>query len=234
VDLGDVLFKYSASTQTSISPKILKKIIHTPTWQDFECGRISEETCYKLIAEEFSTTASEVRETCNQAGDSIIANHGLFAVIRELKDASNGSLRIYAMSNLASSFFAVLRDVPADWAVFDDVFISGEVGIRKPDLGFYHHVLGMTDTDPSDALFIDDKAESILAASSLGIHGVLFDDTASVARILRTLFGDSVRLARDREFLSIQSRKFGSTMGHGPIIRDSSVQYLVVEAGENG
>ena len=137
------------------------------------------------------------------------------------------------MSNLAVSYFAVLSGVSADWSIFDDVFISGEVGIRKPDLGFYRHVLEMTDTGPSEALFVDDKAENILAASSLGIRGVLFDDTTSVARTLRTIFGEPARVVRDQHFLPSHSKLLSSLMGQCPIVRDFSAQRLVVEAGGN-
>lgn len=140
-DLGDVLFNWSPQTKTSIKPKTLKKILSSPTWFDYECGRISQEDCYERIGTNFSFEPSEVASAFAQARDSLESNDHMISVIRELKAQSNGTLRVFAMSNISQPDYEVLRTKPADWSIFDQVFTSAAVGERKPNLGFYRHVL---------------------------------------------------------------------------------------------
>ena len=140
-DFGDVLFSWSANTKSTLSPKVLHKMLSSPTWFEYECGRLSEETCYERIGREFGFEPSQVTNAFLQARDSLQPNDHLIAIIRELKTQSGGSLRVFAMSNTSLSDYAALRNKSADWDIFDRVFTSGAAGERKPNLGFYRHVL---------------------------------------------------------------------------------------------
>ena len=145
-DLGDVLFSWSANTKSSISQKSLRKILTSPTWFQYECGRLSEETCYERIGHEFAFEPSEIADALSQARDCLRPNDELIAIIRELKTQSG--LRVYAMSNTSLPDYALLRKKSAQWDIFDRIFISGAAGERKPNLGFYRHVLdGIFDSD---------------------------------------------------------------------------------------
>ena len=73
------------------------------------------------------------------------------------------------------------------------------MGERKPNLGFFRHVLDSTHTVPESAIFVDDKLENVLSAQSLGLYGIVFYDTAQVAQTLRNLIGDPVK--REQAFL---------------------------------
>ena len=63
--------------------------------------------------------------------------------------------------------------------------------MRKPDLNFFHHVIKETGLDATQLVLIDDTAENICAARSLGIHGLLVDNQlAKVGGTLRNLLQD--------------------------------------------
>jgi putative hydrolase of the HAD superfamily len=49
---------------------------------------------------------------------------------------------------------------------------SYDVGYRKPEIEIYETALNMTNTQPENALFIDDLEENILAARSINIDAV--------------------------------------------------------------
>ena len=109
-DLGDVLFSWSPNTKTTISSKTLRKILSSSTWFDYERGQLSEEVCYDRVAAEFSLDATEIREAFIQARASLQSNDDMIALIRELKESSNGALRVYAMSNIPCLDYAFVRD----------------------------------------------------------------------------------------------------------------------------
>lgn len=183
-DLGDVLFQWSPKTKTSISPKTLRLILSSPTWHEYERGRLSEQECYNRVGTQFGFPPEEIRACLDQARDSLVGSHNLIRTIRELKNTSDEPLPVYAMSNISLPDWEVLKTKPADWAIFDRVFTSGAAGARKPDLEFYHHVIAETGVDPRKTLFVDDKAENVDAAKAVGFQGIVFESEEYVQDFL--------------------------------------------------
>jgi 2-haloacid dehalogenase len=59
-----------------------------------------------------------------------------------------------------------------DW--FDQIFISGEVKMVKPDARFFRLMLERTGRTAEECIFIDDHQPNIAAARALGFQTVLF------------------------------------------------------------
>jgi FMN phosphatase YigB (HAD superfamily) len=135
------------------------------------------------------------------------------------------------MSNISKPDYDVLRTKAADWDVFDSVFASGEVGMRKPDLCFYKHVLQAIDARPEEVIFVDDKLENVISARSLGICAIQFKDATSLARTLENLLGNPI--LRGKNFLSKNARKMDSITDTGVEIKDNFAQLLILEATQD-
>lgn len=56
-----------------------------------------------------------------------------------------------------------------DW-LFDEVFLSYEMGDRKPSKSIFSSVLSKHGLDPADTLFIDDSVENIRTAMAMGLQ----------------------------------------------------------------
>ena len=166
-DLGDVLLTWSPDTSTSISAKMMGSILSSSTWMKYERGLVDQDTCYYQIAQDLSIPVSEVAEAFSQARDSLRPNNAILSFIHDLKAKSPGATKIIAMSNMAKEDFASISTKMMDWSLFDQIFISGHAGIRKPDLEFYQYVLREIELSPEEVVFIDDRQENILAARSL-------------------------------------------------------------------
>lgn len=230
-DLGDVLFTWSPNTTTTIPTKMMRSFLSSTTWFEYESGRIGQDACYRQVAQQFSVSASEVAEAFSQARDSLQPNNSMVTFIHELKEASQGAVKVYAMSNVSKEDFAVLSAKMADWSVFDKVFTSGHAGMRKPDLSFYHHVLEEIQLAPEEAVFIDDKVENILAARSLGISGIVFDDNPTVTQTLRNIFDDQV--GRGYQYLYRNAKSFDSITDSGVVVPDNFAQLLILAATQD-
>ena len=76
--------------------------------------------------------------------------------------------------------------------LFDQVVISGEVGLRKPDPAIFHHALGLLGLPPHECAFIDDIEHNVRAAERLGIVGVHHVDAGSTVARLEELLGVSL------------------------------------------
>ena len=53
--------------------------------------------------------------------------------------------------------------------LFDFIFESKEIGLRKPDQAFYDYVLEKVDTSPEKIIFLDDLGINLKPAKAMGI-----------------------------------------------------------------
>jgi FMN phosphatase YigB (HAD superfamily) len=72
---------------------------------------------------------------------------------------------IHAKSNYLRGFYDI----------FDNVFLSNEIGFIKPDMDKYKYVLKNLDTKPKKCIFIDDKIRNLVPARNLGIIVIRFE-----------------------------------------------------------
>ena len=101
------------------------------------------------------------------------ANESIVPLVEQLQAghqlvlASNTDLIhfTHAMEN-----FGVLR-------LFDRHFLSYEMGLLNPDVAFFQHLLQALAIPAGDCVFIDDRADNIAAAASVGIVAVQYADS---------------------------------------------------------
>lgn len=75
--------------------------------------------------------------------------------------------KIAILSNL-TPFDKKRIDKQYDLSKFDYVYLSFEIGVRKPDRKIYEYVLEDLGVSPKDILFIDDDTDNILMAKECG------------------------------------------------------------------
>lgn len=92
---------------------------------------------------------------------------------------------VYALSNMPSETWPLMKDTFPLLMRFRDVVVSGETGLVKPDPRIFAYTLSkMGGPDPADVLFIDDNQTNIATADALGFRTHLFRDAASLERDL--------------------------------------------------
>ncbi len=74
-------------------------------------------------------------------------------------------------------------------AAVDEVILSCEVGVAKPDPRIYRLALERLSVDPSYAVFVDDSHDNVTAARGLGMHGVVARSTDQVIAEVQALIG---------------------------------------------
>ena len=71
--------------------------------------------------------------------------------------------------------------------VFTDFFSSCFVGLRKPEEGIYRLSLDVTQKQPQECCFIDDRDLNLECARSLGVHTIEMKDLSQLQQELRKL-----------------------------------------------
>jgi len=82
-------------------------------------------------------------------------------------------------TGMLSNYTSDLRGrLETHWSVdgaFDEIIISCEVGLIKPDSAIYHLMLERLGCHAEESVFVDDKQINTEAAAALGMHTVLFN-----------------------------------------------------------
>jgi len=68
---------------------------------------------------------------------------------------------------------------------FSVFFSSCFLGLRKPDEAIYRTVLQVTQCQPAECIFIDDREVNLECPRELGVATILFQDAAQLRRELR-------------------------------------------------
>lgn len=84
---------------------------------------------------------------------------------------------IHAKSNSLKGFYDI----------FDNVFLSNEIGLIKPDMEKYKYVIKKLETKPKKCVFIDDKIRNLVPARDLGIIVIRFESLKEFKKSLNDL-----------------------------------------------
>jgi len=135
-----------------------------------QLGEITFEQHIQNVRGELNLSPDEMDSVIDQfwAGDRL--DQDLVNYIRNLHDRHRTGL----LSNAFSDLRDWLKQQGEVGGVFDELVISAEVGIVKPDPRIYHLALDQLKVAPEEAVFIDDFARNIEGAMAVGMHAIKF------------------------------------------------------------
>ena len=159
------LYKISVEKYEKFIPQ-LKPII-----EKFDKGLVAEEKFWLEFSDAIGKT---MPEECSEKAHKMYRDNFVFfsEVIELIKKLKKQGFQLSILSNMFPYQAEIVRENNED-ALFDDVFISCERGLKKPDLEFYELVIKEMNVSPQECLFIDDKEENLLPAEKLGMKTVL-------------------------------------------------------------
>jgi HAD superfamily hydrolase (TIGR01509 family) len=100
--------------------------------------------------------------------------------MRELVVATRGRLERHVASNYPVWIEEVRGRFGLD-ALFEGVWASHHLGVRKPDPRFFTALLARIGREPEDCLFVDDRERNCDAAAALGLSVHLFAGAEGLA-----------------------------------------------------
>ena len=156
--------------------------VTTAEWNAHQdAGRPWAEAVELLVAEH--PQRRELIEAYRRRWPEMLAGEipGTVDVLADLRAAG---VRLLALSNWSAETFPVAREQFEFLAWFEEIVISGEVGVNKPDRRIFEHLMEHFDIEPRAALFIDDSSANVEAAEELGFGAILFTDAGALRREL--------------------------------------------------
>jgi epoxide hydrolase-like predicted phosphatase len=110
-------------------------------------------------------------------------NEKTIEIIKKLK--ANG-YEVVVLSNTIEPH-AAYHKLKKNFDLFSFVFLSFEIGMRKPDRELYEYVLKQLNVHPEQCLFVDDSEKNVLAAEEVGMHAIHFKNAEQLEAELKKL-----------------------------------------------
>lgn len=178
-DLGRVLIDYdwrraleALRPWTGLEPdETQRRVLARTRFTDFETGRVAPEEFHAQFQTALAITIpfAVFRELwCSIFTAEIVP---VANVARALM--RGGRVRVAALSNTNALHAEFLRRT---WPLLNElphVFLSNEIGCRKPDPAAFRFVLGRLALAPGRVAFVDDLEENVTAAGQLGLRAIL-------------------------------------------------------------
>lgn len=146
-------------------------------------GEITAEEHWQEVAKTLRVEASEIDSIRKQffAGDRL--DHELVAFLRQKK----GAYRIGLLSNAWGDLRNFLNHELGILDLFDEVIISAEVKVMKPDRAIYELAARKLGVNPNEAVFVDDMKENVEASIAAGMYGIHFRNTEQTLAEINSL-----------------------------------------------
>lgn len=112
------------------------------------------------------------------------------AMVEAVKTAKRSSIKTALISN---SWGRGRYDRELFPVMFDDVVISGEVGLHKPEPEIYLMGAQKIGLPPEECVFVDDLKENITGAEGVGMTGILHRGAQTTIPRLEELLGIALR-----------------------------------------
>ncbi len=168
--------------------------------QDHESDKIKvrQEALLKLGAGQF-TEEEYWRELSNKLGVQVPNDYKELhrAILREKSDPypemfelveklKQNGYKVFVLSNSVPPHAEVIK-ARGLYEPFDQVLLSQDLGLNKPDKQIYIKAVEKLGINPEETIFIDDKAENLIPAQELGMTTILATSPTQVVKSVQEL-----------------------------------------------
>lgn len=134
-----------------------------------DSGQLNEAEFWRQVLKDVGVEATA--EDCDFS-PYIELIDGTLEIAQSLKER----YRLAILSNDAPETARARRDKFGFDELFEEIVISGEVGVKKPDPRIYELTIKRLGVKPGECLFIDDKEKNLEPAREIGMRTILFKD----------------------------------------------------------
>jgi 2-haloacid dehalogenase len=188
-DVGNVLYGWDPEAflarQLPEDEKRLRFIADIDLWSwhdSLDGGRPFDEAAAEL-SERFPDYAHLISAWGERFGETITDPvPGVHEIVRALQTRH---VPLFAITNFSADFWPPFHAREREFFdLFQDIVVSGEEKLLKPDPALYFRALDRFGLKPAEALFVDDRAINVEGARAVGMQAHLFDGADGLRRRL--------------------------------------------------
>lgn len=188
-DLGGVLLNFSPEYIVSLfcereeDKRLLLSAIFEDEWDRYDAGLISHE---EKKARAIKQLPPALHESAEDIMEKWVFHLTEINGMRELLlDLKREGYSLFLLSN-APSYFSENSGFYSIMRCFDGRIFSGDIKTAKPGAEIFECAVKRFQIKPEESLFVDDRADNVATAKSLGFDGYVFDkDDFALAKYIR-------------------------------------------------
>ena len=150
----------------------------------YQKGLIDSYQLYMEAKKVCPNSAYVVPELLKRLPNYIKVNESVISMATKLR--KNG-IRTFIMSNAIPETEAVMKKYDLS-AAFEQVFLSNQLGMKKPEEEMFAHALENYNLNPEETILIDDTKKNLISAQRVGIRPICCKNTTQVCDIIKKLF----------------------------------------------
>lgn len=170
IDFNRVLGTWSDLARVPLA-QLKQRFTMGEAFHQHERGEISDEAFAKAMCRDLELPLSYEQFAHGWQAVFVALRPEVIDIMKTLREHGH---RVVVLSNtnaLHTTFWP--DEYPQIYAAADHIYLSQEMGMRKPEARIYQRVLELEGFSAADAVFFDDNADNIEGASRLGITSVL-------------------------------------------------------------
>ncbi len=106
-----------------------------------------------------------------------------------LKELHNSGITLWGLTNFTTSYLQEAMELYPELHLLQDIVVSSEEGVRKPDALIYQRAIARFGVNPSTTAFVDDSRRNVQAAERQGLIGIHFTDAVQLRSTLERFSG---------------------------------------------
>ena len=158
-------------------------VFNSEMGQKAQRGEITEPELWCWIGSHLNLSPEETAAFRSGFWAGDVLDKELVAFIRQLKERYQTAV----ISNYASNLRPELTHQFSIADAFDEIIISCEEGITKPDPEIFHRAVARLSRKPEETVFIDDFLHNVEAARAVGMSAVHFQPSMDFPAALQQL-----------------------------------------------
>ena len=160
---------------------------------DFEAGKITPKDFYLQVKDMLDLNLSF--NSFTPIWNDIFFLSPTNRLIYRLANTLRANYKTALLSNINTLHYEYLKKHFPVFGVFDEIFLSFELELIKPDKKIYEKVIQELKVSAQEIFYIDDRQELVESASSLGIRGCTF---VNFAQLMNDLVSAGINPSDDK------------------------------------
>ncbi|SCC53809.1 glucose-1-phosphatase [Kosakonia oryziphila] len=177
IDFNRVLGAWSNFSRVPLAT-LKRSFIMGEAFHQHERGEISDEDFAKALCEEMEMPLSYEQFSTGWQAVFVALRSDVIEIMHKLRVQGHRVVVLSNTNRLHTTYWP--EQYPEIQAAADHIYLSQEMGMRKPEARIYQQVLSLEGFSADDAVFFDDNADNIAGAEQLGITSILVKDKMTI------------------------------------------------------
>jgi epoxide hydrolase-like predicted phosphatase len=158
-------------------------VFNSESGRAYQLGEITSEQHWENTRQSLNVKSEELPAVQEAFFGGDVLDRELITFIQGLRPSFITAI----LSNMGDDLRPILTNNLKIADSFDQIIISAELGMMKPDPKIFRFALKRLGVQPPEAIFIDDFTHNIQGAQAIGMNSILFHSRAQVISEIQQL-----------------------------------------------